>query len=224
MAGLLLEPEILARAEPMARPALSQYLREGASTEAGSTLAVYAEAILRAAAELGDDERTDFGLYERALPTLLDLLQDAPNWDKLWSRVPDGVESALHAAKQAGLTLVVVSNSDGGIDKKLERGRIAHYFDDIVDSGTVGVEKPDPRIFEIALERAGCAPTEAVHCGDLESVDVRGARAAGIRAVLLDPFGDWMDASLGHPVPDCETARDVPELVTRLLGETERSS
>ena len=225
MSGLLLEPAILERAEPMARPALSQYLAEGASTEAGSTLEVYAKAILAAAADLtGELEAETDGalasnLYEAALPRLLEVLHDEQNWDQLWSCVPEGVPQALAEARDAGLKLVVVSNSDGGIDKKLERVQLLQFFDDIIDSGSVGVEKPDPRIFEIALERTGAKPERTVHCGDLEAVDIRGATAAGLRAVLLDPYGDWLDPGLGYPVPSCETARSVLELVQRLLAQ-----
>jgi FMN phosphatase YigB (HAD superfamily) len=64
------------------------------------------------------------------------------------------------------------------------------------------VEKPDPRIFRLALERAGVGPDEAVYVGDLYSVDIRGARAAGIEAVLLDPGRHWGPR-------DCRTAHDV---------------
>ena len=217
LAGLLIEPEIFARAEPMARPTLNHYLQGGASTESGSTLSVYAQAILSAARDLEDDRITDEEV-RTALPTLLEILDDPSNWDNLWTHVPEGVPAALARAKEAKLRLVIVSNSDGGIDRKLARARIDHYFDSIVDSGTVGVEKPDPRIFEIALERAGCDADGALHCGDLEAIDVQGARAAGLRAVLLDPFGDWMDPSLGFDVPNCETVRDVPQLVDRILS------
>ena len=55
----------------------------------------------------------------------------------------------------------------------------------------VGVEKPDPRIFHLALERAGVAAAEAVYVGDLYSVDVVGARAAGLSAILMDPGACW---------------------------------
>jgi FMN phosphatase YigB (HAD superfamily) len=55
----------------------------------------------------------------------------------------------------------------------------------------VGVEKPDPRIFRIALERAQVEPDDAVYVGDLYSVDVIGARAVGMDAVLLDPGACW---------------------------------
>src|SRR2546423_15622480 len=61
----------------------------------------------------------------------------------------------------------------------------------VLDSSAIGVEKPDPRIFRMALERSGLAPDEAVYIGDIYSIDVVGARAAGMQAVLLDPGRCW---------------------------------
>ena len=60
------------------------------------------------------------------------------------------------------------------------------YFDVIIDSHIVGVAKPDPRIFQIALERLGVGPDEVRFAGDIYSIDVEGARAAGIEARLID--------------------------------------
>jgi len=72
------------------------------------------------------------------------------------------------------------------------------------------VEKPDPRIFQIALERAGLEPAQAAYVGDLYSIDVLGARAAGLRAVLMNPGGCW-------PVLDCPTAVSALAAVRLLL-------
>jgi putative hydrolase of the HAD superfamily len=66
----------------------------------------------------------------------------------------------------------------------------------------VGFEKPDPRIFTCALERTGARPDHTLHVGDLYHADVLGARAAGLHALLLDPFGDWRDL-------DCVSAPDL---------------
>ena len=60
------------------------------------------------------------------------------------------------------------------------------YFDHILDSWVEKVEKPDPRFFTRALERAGADPATTLHVGDLYYVDVRGARAAGLEAWLFD--------------------------------------
>ena len=74
-----------------------------------------------------------------------------------------------------------------------------------IDSGAVGVAKPDPRIFELALALAGTTPERAVHVGDAYQYDVRGARAAGVRPVLVDPLGIRADA-------DCERVASLVEV------------
>ena len=63
----------------------------------------------------------------------------------------------------------------------------------------VGVEKPDPRIFRLALARAGVGRPQAAYVGDLYSIDVLGARAAGLRPVLLDPGGCWPALEIAPP-------------------------
>jgi len=60
----------------------------------------------------------------------------------------------------------------------------------VIDSTEVGVEKPDPRIFQIALDRMGVSAADALYVGDLYEVDVVGARAAGLDVVLLDANGE----------------------------------
>ena len=110
----------------------------------------------------------------------------------LWECVPEGTASALERLA-VGRRLAVVSNSNGTVRAKLQRLGLARFFDTIVDSLEEGAEKPDPRIFALALERIGARPDTTVHVGDLYHVDVVGARAAGLRAVLLDPHGLYSD-------------------------------
>ena len=64
-------------------------------------------------------------------------------------------------------------------------------FDALIDSATMGVEKPDPRIFAIACERTGTTAARALHLGDTVATDIDGARAAGMRCALIDPFGHY---------------------------------
>ena len=86
---------------------------------------------------------------------------------------------------------VVVNTSFRGESQIYQAGK---YFDVVVDSALVGVEKPDPAIFRPALEALDVTAAEAVYVGDLYEVDVVGAQAAGLEAVLLDPDGDRRSA------------------------------
>jgi putative hydrolase of the HAD superfamily len=130
---------------------------------------------------------------------LLDSLWDEHVRFNLYSRVPDGLGAALDAIRAAGVKVVVVSNSEGMLDGLFADLGIAAHFDRIVDSGKVGVEKPDPRIFTIALEGTGVTPARALHLGDTYATDVIGARRAGLRAAFIDPFGHYEGRHLDVP-------------------------
>lgn len=122
---------------------------------------------------------------------------------------------AIRWVKSAGLVAGVVSNSNGSARVLLDHAGLGQALDFVIDSGIVGVEKPDPRIFRLGLERAGVAAHQAVYVGDLYSVDVLGSRAAGLDAILLDPRGFWGPR-------DCRTARDLVEAVGLILGSTRK--
>jgi HAD superfamily hydrolase (TIGR01549 family) len=130
----------------------------------------------------------------------------------LWTQADPDAPAALRRVKAAGLGVGVISNSNGRARAILEAAGLGADLDFVIDSGIVGVEKPDPRIFALALAEAGAAPKEAVYVGDLYSVDVLGARAAGLDAVLIDPRG--------HGGPrDCPVARGIAHAVALALGE-----
>lgn len=203
----------LRRAEASARPVLSRRLAspkaEGRlSTESGSTFSFYVSRILAGLPGLAGEEA------EALAPRLAAALKSEGN-PRLWSRVLPGTRGALDALRKLGLRLAVVSNSDGTIRETLERVDLAGPFEAIFDSRLVGFEKPDPRIFTHALETLGCEPSSALYVGDLYSVDVVGARAAGLEAALIDPFGDWRGV-------DCALVADLPELARRLRARSLR--
>jgi putative hydrolase of the HAD superfamily len=114
-----------------------------------------------------------------------------------------GAAAALTALSAQGITLGVVSNATGTMEQMLLHHRICGVVDDpepeadaplprvavIVDSHVVGVEKPDPRIFDIALEAIGLPAESCAFVGDTVHFDVHGARAAGLHPVHLDPYG-----------------------------------
>ena len=68
----------------------------------------------------------------------------------------------------------------------------------ILDSQVVGLEKPDPRIFALALDTLGVTAARAVHVGDSCRADVNGARAAGVTPLHFDPFATCDDHGHGH--------------------------
>jgi putative hydrolase of the HAD superfamily len=105
-----------------------------------------------------------------------------------------------------GLTLVVVSNANGRLRHLFDRLALTRYFDVVLDSHDWKVEKPDPRLFEIALEQSGADRRHTAHVGDLFHIDVVGARNAGLReGVLLDPAGLY-------PHVDCRRIHRLDEL------------
>ena len=108
-----------------------------------------------------------------------------------------------------GLKLVVVSNANGTLRAHMDRIDLSSHVDIVIDSHDEGVEKPDPRLFRIALDRAAARPESTIHVGDLYQVDVVGARAAGLRAVLLDETNLRPDA-------DCDRVASLDELVERV--------
>jgi HAD superfamily hydrolase (TIGR01549 family) len=104
----------------------------------------------------------------------------------LWDRVLDGAPEALDELRTDGLRLALVSNAEPRLRDTLEAAGLAQRLDYLVISAELGIEKPDPRIFRAALEALGVSPERAIHVGDLYEVDVVGARAAGLKAVLVD--------------------------------------
>jgi len=95
----------------------------------------------------------------------------------------------LEALQAAGVRAVCVSNWDFELPRVLERIGLAGLLDGVVTSAGSGYRKPDPRIFTVALERAGCGPADAFHVGDGDE-DVDGARAAGIAVIRIDRGGE----------------------------------
>jgi putative hydrolase of the HAD superfamily len=166
--------------------------------------AVYLESLFRSS-----------GVPDHRMPEVRHCLAQLHSERHLWCSVRDGTHESLRRLRAAGLRLAIVSNSDGRVDQALDASGLRHYFDVVIDSSLVGVEKPDPAIFHAALDALGISPAEALYVGDLYEVDVVGARAAGIEAVLLTSAGPG-DAQR------CRTAGSIDELVDALLPRDTR--
>lgn len=180
--GVVVTPQALASAEPHAKRKLDVGQTIETTTDSSRGW-LYFNLILEHAG-IPESRQTDDALQE------LHAYHTASN---LWEYVPSHVRPALDALKFHGLRLVVVSNANGTLCAHMRRLGLDDCFHTILDSQDHGVEKPDPRFFRIALDQSGASPDTTVHVGDLYQVDVLGARAAGLRGVLLDEAGLYPD-------------------------------
>ena len=131
-----------------------------------------------------------------------------------WTHVGPGVGDALRGIAALDVPLGIVSNSTGEVEQALRRLDVCFAPDAgaarpacagvevgvVIDSAVVGVSKPDPAIFALALDALGLpdvARSTVVHVGDSLRYDVAGALAAGIRPIHLDPHG-YCPAPDGH--------------------------
>lgn len=127
----------------------------------------------------------------------------------LWETKDNDLIPFLVRLRARGLRRVVVSNANGTLHAHFDRLGLTPYFDAVFDSYVEKVEKPDPRFFEIALERSGSRKESTVHVGDFYEIDVVGARSAGLDAILLDPAGVNRDR-------DCVRVASLNELAEHL--------
>jgi HAD superfamily hydrolase (TIGR01509 family) len=202
-AGARVTAEALVRAEGAAKIALEEgralapaWSRDGVAGASG--WAAYVATMLHHA-----------GVPDDRIVPVLDAAWQSHRDFNLWSLVPPGLAAALGRARAAGVRIAVVSNSEGQLDALLVALGIRDAFDLVVDSAVAGFEKPDPRIFEVALRRFGVPASRALHLGDNYATDVLGARAAGVRVALVDPFEHLAGR---HPdVPRVAGAREVAD-------------
>ena len=150
--------------------------------------------------ELGiDDERLPQELYNT--------FSDSTSY-----KVFDDVLPALKALEEEGYRLGLISNFEGWLENVLVEQELGETFDVSVISGLEGMEKPDPAIYRLAVERAGVEPGRAVHVGDSVKMDVEPATEVGMKAVLLDRVGRY-DGSKHLSIRSLE---DLPSLVSKI--------
>jgi putative hydrolase of the HAD superfamily len=126
---------------------------------------------------------------DAAVPLIEQLIASAP-----WVPV-DGAIDLLWSLAGAGYKLAVVSNAFGTVERQLQDLGVCSVAGDgiprvgaVIDSRVVGVEKPDPRIFQLALDALGVEASRSVYVGDTVKFDVSGAEGAGLHPVHFDPF------------------------------------
>jgi putative hydrolase of the HAD superfamily len=180
-----LDATALERAEYIGRQALDEYVMSAPAHDLDRAYDLYFRAWMAAA-----------GIAPGRIEWCLERFIALNKAESLWRVVRPGITGHLQQFRDAGFKLGVVSNAGGNIQSDAERYGLADYFDVIIDSHVVGVAKPDPRIFHIALERMRIAPEHALFAGDLYSIDMVGAKAAGLAGGKLIDVMDsysWVD-------------------------------
>ncbi len=200
--GVTVSAEALSKAEPFVRFEIDQAIPHGHSTDTQRAW-LYMDRVLEIAGVVLDE----------ASAAAVRELRAYHAEHNLWEIVPDDVGPALERLSSSGLKLVVVSNANGVLHRMFDRVGLTRYFHCICDSFVDGVEKPDPRFFRMALDRAGADPASTMHVGDLYHVDVAGARAAGLQAMLIDPLGLYEGF-------DVERVRTLDELASQIPNPT----
>jgi HAD superfamily hydrolase (TIGR01549 family) len=193
--GVHVDAAALAAAEPYAKRELDRSATIRATTDERRGW-LYFEMIL---------ERARVPLTTATADVLAELHRYHQEFN-LWEYMPGDVLPSLRALRDLGLQLAIVSNANGTVAKLAERLGLTECVGCVLDSHIEGVEKPDPRFFQIAMQRSSADPQTSIHVGDLYEVDVVGARAAGITPVLLDVAGLY-------PGADCTRVRSLSELV-----------
>jgi putative hydrolase of the HAD superfamily len=139
---------------------------------------------------------------------------DATLPERLYERFTDiatyalfeDVPAVLKRLRQAGMIMGVVSNYEEWLERLLGALDVARYFDVRVISGVEGIEKPDPRLFQLALERAAVPPEETVYVGDSPAFDIEPAESLGMLGVLIDRRSRFPD----HAGIRITSLRDLP--------------
>jgi len=119
-------------------------------------------------------------------------------------------EAVLRRLRETGVGMYVISNWDLGLFEVLEDLDWMRYFDGVVVSAVSGVEKPDPRLFEEALEASGVGRDRVVHVGNDPVTDISGAAEAGIDTVLVDRKGNIEAPEATFIISDL---RELPDLL-----------
>lgn len=178
--GISVTRRAVREAECASRSAIDQRLRAAETDTDEARRQPYFAALL-----------DQLGVEKEKQAALLHLIETEHQQHNLWRVLLPSTPRVLSGLRERGLQLGVVSNSDGRIFSVLNRCGIADFFQVVIDSHDVGVEKPDPRIFQFALAKTKARPEQTVYVGDIYSIDVIGAERAGLQPVLLDGVGSY---------------------------------
>ena len=124
----------------------------------------------------------------------------------------DDVQETLERLVKDGYRIGLISNFEGWLDDMLVELEVGHVFDPAIISGVIGIEKPDPAIYRLALEKAAVDARAAAHVGDSPGLDVEPASSVGIHPVLIDRFDRYPD----QEVTRIKSLTELPEVLAQL--------
>ena len=186
--GLTVEEEFVRRTAIEIKPTLGPVSTLNLDSFRGWWMRLYKELLLRC------DFRGDIAAAQRELWGI---------WrsGKSLRLFPD-TRDALERLREMGCRLSVISNWDDTLENVLDNLDLGAYLEHVFCSYSLGLEKPDPRIFEHALKTVGLQdnPAGAWHVGDSLEKDVQGAGAVGIRPILIDYFNKYEGNDMEVPV------------------------
>lgn len=227
LGGTLYDYRTLARAEGECLVELARWLGIEAGEE--EVLAAYRDGMKRVFRRylplpfyfhrdlFRDALREMAGHFGRVLDEPNTVRYEALQWERYRRdfALREGVVETLAALRERGLYLGIVSNIDEAqLRRMVELGALGSYFDSTLSSEAARSCKPHAAIFEMALSRAGCAPSEALFVGDALAQDIEGANRVGMRSVLLW-YREDRDPPAGDPAPRHVIHR-IPDLLTLL--------
>lgn len=191
--------EKFAEAELCGRDAINALLASSPEADNMAQVLCYLDRILE-----------ELGIAPSARPELVEALLGESDKLTLWCEAPEEAPRVLSELAQRGYSLAVISNTaKGDCQRVLSEAGLVEHFAHIIDSFHVGIEKPDPRIFQLAAEKLGLDVAEIVFVGDIYEVDAVGAKRAGMMPILLDPRGRTQGR-------DCTVIRSLGELLELL--------
>ena len=209
-AGITATPQVIRRAECVSKQAIDRRMKAAVADTDDTRRQPYFAAMLE-----------HLGIQQEQAADLLRRIDAEHQHENLWRLMRPSTPQILHELCSRGLALGVVSNSDGRIFSVLDRCGLAQFFQVIVDSHEVGIEKPDPRIFQVALNKTNAQPEQAFYVGDIYSIDIVGAERTGMQSVLLDGVGSY---AAGFPCKTIEHLRSLLSLVPYKLCGTVNSA
>jgi len=158
------------------------------------------------------------GLPEEVAERAAQIAEARHEQRNLWEFTFPWIVETLGQLRDEGYHMSIVSNADGRVEQELHDMGMRGYFERVYDSEVVGVQKPEPGIYELALNDLDLRPEEALFVGDMFYIDIWGANRVGIPGLHLDPLGLYE----GWPGAHIQDLRQLPGWLKEYAAAPER--